>query len=437
MRHPAGTGGTRRRRCAAALLLLPFLLAGATPALAADRPGRGAGPCPGVSAPPGPPAPEELPAVPPLPVPDPPVGGLTGCADTHTGPVPPPPVGAASYVVADLGTGAVLAARAPHARHRPASTVKLLLALVVTELLPPDRVVVATAQDANTEGSRAGLGPGGRYTVEQLLQGLLLASGNDCANALARELGGVPAALAAMQDTASRLGALDTRPATPSGLDGPGMSASAYDLALIHREALTRPRIARTLTTPAVAFPGFPGRPGFQLGNDDGLLGEPGFLGGKNGFTDAARHAYVGAVERGGRRLVVTLVRGEMRPVRMVDQARALLDWAAAVPASARGIGTLVAPGTTGPGAPTTAPGGAPAGSAAPDTAPPGGPAPGATAPGDTAPGDTAPGDTAPGTAAGARDATAPLPAALAAIAAAAVLLVLAVAVLRRRRHRG
>ncbi|WP_238589065.1 D-alanyl-D-alanine carboxypeptidase family protein [Pseudonocardia sp. HH130629-09] len=302
--------------------------------------------CPGQDAPPGPPAREEAVPVAPLPVPSPAVGGLDGCGDAHAGPVPPPPVGVASYVVADLDSGAVLAARAPHTREHPASTIKLLLALVVDERLPMDRVVVGTTEDANVDGSRAGIGPGGRYTVDQLLHGLLLSSGNDAANALARELGGVPATLAAMREEAADLGALDTRPATPAGLDGPGMSSSAYDLNLLLRAALERPRIAAALTTRNIPFPGFADKPGFLLGNDDRLLGTPGFLGGKNGFTDAARHTFVGAMERDGRRLVVAVVRGEQRPVRMVDQARALLDWGFGAPAT--GIGTLVEPGTTG-----------------------------------------------------------------------------------------
>lgn len=346
---PAGPGSPRRP---AARLLVPVVVALALAGAAGTAPVASAAPvavaagCPGQEVPPGPPAREETVPVPPLPVPSPPVGRLGGCGDTHAGPVPPPPVGVASYVVADLDSGAVLAARAPHARQRPASTIKLLLALVVDERLPMDRVVVGTADDANVDGSRAGIGPGGRYTVDQLLHGLLLSSGNDAANALARELGGVPATLAAMRDEARRLGALDTRPATPAGLDGPGMSASAYDLGLLLRAVLERPRIAAAPTTRSIPFPGFADKPGFLLGNDDRLLGAPGFLGGKNGFTDAARHTFVGAMERDGRRLVVALVRGEPRPVLMVDQARALLDWGFGAPAT--GIGTLVEPGTTG-----------------------------------------------------------------------------------------
>ncbi|MBW0103388.1 D-alanyl-D-alanine carboxypeptidase [Pseudonocardia sp. KRD-291] len=299
------------------------------------------------------------------------------CADAHaSGAAPPPPVGIASYVVADLDSGAVLAVRAPHARHRPASLLKLFTALVATSRLDPARVVTATAEDANIDGSRAGIGPGGRYTVAQLLTGLLLDSGNDTASALARTLGGTPATLAAVQDTARSLGAMDTRPATPSGLDGPGMSSSAYDLALAFRAAVARPQIARLMLTRTAPFPGFGGKPGFLLANDNPLLGTPGTIGGKTGFTDAARHTFVGAVDRGGRRLVVVLVRGEQRPVRMVDSARTLLDWGFAVPRTAAPVGTLVEPGTVAPGG-ASAPSTATPGTADPATGPPARPADG------------------------------------------------------------
>src|SRR5690606_39526019 len=91
---------------------------------------------------------------------------------------------------ADLDTGAVLAAQAPHARHRPASTLKVLTALTAIRSLNPDQVVQGTAEDQAIEGSKAGIGPGGQYTVRQLLAGLLLNSGNDTAQALARAMGG-------------------------------------------------------------------------------------------------------------------------------------------------------------------------------------------------------------------------------------------------------
>jgi serine-type D-Ala-D-Ala carboxypeptidase (penicillin-binding protein 5/6) len=304
-----------------------------------------AGVCAGHEAPAGPAAVEETVVVPPLPVPAEPVGGsaLGRCGDVLPAGAPAPPVvSAAGWVVADLDSGAVLAAHDPHGRQRPASTLKILTTLVVRERLDPDAEVVATPEDVAVDGSRAGIGPGGHYTVRQLLAGLLLNSGNDTAMALARTMGGTEATLAAMQARAAAVGALDTRPATPSGLDGPGMSSSAYDLALLFRLALRDPLVRETLATPTVPFPGFADKPGFTLWNDDPLLRSyPGALAGKTGFTDAARHTFVGAAERDGRRLVVALVRGEQQPVRMVGQASALLDYGFALPAGTT-VGTLV-----------------------------------------------------------------------------------------------
>ena len=288
-----------------------------------------------------------LPAPEPLPLPEEPVGGerMGECGLVLPEGAPPPPadITAASWVLADLHSGAVLAAKDPHARHRPASTIKLLTALVVVERLPLDQVVIGTQADADQIGSGVGVGPDGRYTVAELLAGLLLRSGNDAAFALARALGGLPETLRAMQQRAEQLGALDTRPATPSGLDGPGMSSSAYDLAVIFRAALAQPPLAQLMRIPQVAFPGFRDKPGFLVSNDNQLLANyPGALGGKTGFTDDARHTYVGAAQRDGRPLVVVLMRGEQRPIRMWEQGARLLDYGFALPESAEPVGELV-----------------------------------------------------------------------------------------------
>lgn len=329
------------------LALTAGLLSGAAPASA----------CPDQDSPP--PVAAET-AVAPLPRPAEPVGGpaLGTCGDV--GPAGVPAVGAASYVLADLDTGEVLAARAPHARHRPASTLKVLTALVAVRTLNPDTVVDGTAEDLLIEGSKAGIGPGGHYTVAQLLAGLLLNSGNDTAEALARAMGGDAALLAAMTGTAAKIGALDTRPATVSGLDGPGMAMSAYDLAAVYRVAMREKLFAMTIAQRSVPFPGYGAMPGFALSNNDRLVANyPDLLGAKAGFTDDSRHTIVGAAQRGGRRLVVAVMRGEQTPVPMWRQAADLLDWGFAQPAvSPSRIGVLVdtAPRPPDPPASTAAP---------------------------------------------------------------------------------
>jgi D-alanyl-D-alanine carboxypeptidase (penicillin-binding protein 5/6) len=290
---------------------------------------------------PGEPSPE------PLPVPEDPVGGprMGECGIVQPeGSKAPPKVTAATWVISDLDSGAVLAAKDPHARERPASLIKVLLAIVVVRELSPETVVTGTQEDANQEGTRVGIGPGGKYTVEQLLDALVMRSGNDAAHALAGALGGTEEAIGKMNALAKELGALDTRAATPSGLDGPGMMTSAYDQSLIFRAAMGHEEFATAAKTQKINFPGYGGKAGFQVNNDNRLLGEyEGFLGGKTGFTDDARHTYVGGAERDGKRLAVVLLRGEREQDPLAVQGAALLDYGFALAkADPKPVGELV-----------------------------------------------------------------------------------------------
>lgn len=270
-------------------------------------------------------------------------------------PAPPPEVAAsaAGWVLADLDSGEILAAKDAHARQRPASTIKVLTALTALRELKLDDTLVATQEDANQEGTRIGLLPGMTYGVGQVFQAMLMGSGNDAAHALAMKMGGVPATLEKMNALATEIGALDTRAATPSGLDGPGMSTSAYDLATIFRLAMREPAFANAIATPMMFLPGAPGQPPFELWSDNQVLRNyPGGLGGKTGFTDDARHTFIGSAQRDGRRLVAVMVRGENQPVRLSHQTMAMLDYGFSLP-NGTSVGELV---TTSPRAPEAAP---------------------------------------------------------------------------------
>lgn len=279
----------------------------------------------------------------PLPVPTPAVGGdqLAGCgviADPSAGPVPQR-LTSAGWLIADLESGQVIAAKDPHGRYRPASTIKVLLALVVLDELDLGAPVVPTVEDWSTEGDSCGMGPGGVYTVRDVLTGLLLVSGNDCANALARELGGVDATLEKMNDRAAQLGATDTRAASPSGLDAAGMSSSPYDLALMFRAAMTEPTFREIIAMPTFRFPGYPRRPDvpgdkdhppYDMYSTNRLLldGYPGMLGGKTGYTDDARKTFVGAAERDGRTVIIVQMFGLSVDGDLYwDQAKAMFDY--------------------------------------------------------------------------------------------------------------
>jgi D-alanyl-D-alanine carboxypeptidase len=147
----------------------------------------------------------------------------------------------------------------------------------------------------------------------------------------------------AMNEVAESIGAHDTVAGTPSGLDMAGQTSSPYDLALVFRRLVADPAAVALLRTPVAQMPAVEGRsPGYQIQNQNPLADSPGTLGGKTGFTDAARHTYVTAAERDGRRLVVSVMGTENVPLRAADQAALLLDWGFAVPAGTAGVGRLV-----------------------------------------------------------------------------------------------
>ncbi|HTM86138.1 MAG TPA: D-alanyl-D-alanine carboxypeptidase, partial [Mycobacterium sp.] len=207
-----------------------------------------------------------------------------------------------------------------------------------------DTPVAGTAEDAAAEGTKVGVAPGGNYTIYQLLHGLLMHSGNDAAHALAVQLGGMPVAVDKINVLAARLGGRDTRAATPSGLDGPGMSTSAYDIGLFYRYAWTNPTFAEIVATRDFPFPGRGESPGYQLQNDNQLLYRyPGALGGKTGYTDDAGQTFVGAAERDGRKLVAVLLHGTRQPIAPWEQAAHLLDYGFAIPPGTQ-VGALVEP---------------------------------------------------------------------------------------------
>ena len=259
-----------------------------------------------------------------------------GAARIPAGPAP-------AWIVADLDSGRILAGRDEYVTHPPASTIKVLLALVVLDELPLDATIVADAADAAAECNCAGVTAGRVYTTQELLDGLLLVSGNDAANTLAHMLGGTDVAVAKMNAKALQLGATGTRAGSPSGLDGPGIDGytTPHDLAVLFRAALENPVFTAITSSPTATFPGANGP--VTLFNQDELLGRyPGMLGGKTGFTDPARKTFVGAAARDGRRLVVAMMYGlvvEGGPTYW-DQASGLLDWGFAQDGSA-GIGTL------------------------------------------------------------------------------------------------
>jgi len=265
---------------------------------------------------------------------------------------PPLPknLAAASWVLADLDSGTILAARDPHGRYQPASILKILTSITVLPHLPGRQVVTVSLAAAHTEGSAVGLLAGAKYTVDDLFRALMLVSGNDAATALAEANGGVAQTVGQMNTKAEQLGAYDTVVETPSGLDGWKQLTSAYDMALVLRAALDDPRFLAYDRTRTAAYAAKKSRYGtvgaYQFGSQmqNFFDGVPGALAAKTGFTDAALSTYVCAAERRGRRLGIVFLRNKRVPLDQWQQAAALFNWGFELKPGLEPVGRLAGP---------------------------------------------------------------------------------------------
>ncbi|QYC38642.1 D-alanyl-D-alanine carboxypeptidase DacF precursor [Nonomuraea coxensis DSM 45129] len=253
----------------------------------------------------------------------------------------PPKTKATSYVIADVDTGQVLAAKDAHGRYLPASTLKTLTALTLIPKLDKNLRIRPSQNACNQEGSAVGLTPKATYRVDDLFKGLMMTSGNDAAMALAEVNGGLAKTMREMNEEAKRLQANDTVAKTPSGLDKPGQSSSAYDLALIARAGLANRDFLRYISTKTANFPAPKGKT-YQISNHNKLLWRyQGMIGVKNGWTSKALGSFVGAATRGGHTIMVSVMRHEGYFWEEVGQ---LLDWGFSVRGKVTPVGQLVDP---------------------------------------------------------------------------------------------
>lgn len=253
-----------------------------------------------------------------------------------------PPTVAASWVVADLDTGAILGAKDPHGRFLPASTLKALTATTLIPKLDPLALVTPTFEDVNVDGSKVGLVENVKYAVSEVFTAMLVVSGNDAADTLATANGGVAKTVAEMNATAARLQANDTHAVNDNGLDAPTQLSSAYDLALIGRAGMQLPSFRAYVSTKSSHIRG-PNGSQIPISTHDKLIyNYPGALGIKNGYTVAAHATFIGAAKRGNHTLIVTLMKTDPR---YWPEAASLLTWGfAAEQAGATPVGQLVDP---------------------------------------------------------------------------------------------
>ena len=259
-----------------------------------------------------------------------------------SGAIPLPQVPASAYVIADAKTGQVLAAKDAHGLFPPASTLKMLTAITLIPRLNPNATVLATQQAADTEEYDVGLVAGHRYKVSDLFDALLLISANDAAVALTQATGSLAKGMAMINAEARHLQAYDVVAKQPSGLPAAGQVTSAYDQALIARQALAIPAFMKYDSTLAAEFPITPKR-SVPLVNQNTLLTKyKGGIGGKIGWTETAEATYIGMARRNGTTLIVTVL--HCTSLREITSGEKLLNWGFTMDGKVRPVGELVSP---------------------------------------------------------------------------------------------
>jgi D-alanyl-D-alanine carboxypeptidase (penicillin-binding protein 5/6) len=255
---------------------------------------------------------------------------------------PLPQIPASAYVIADARTGQVLAAKDAHGLFPPASTLKVLTAVTLIPLLNANATVLASKDAAQTAEFDVGLVAGRRYKVSDLFRAVLLISANDAAVALTEATGSLAKGMALINAEAHHLQAYDVVAKVPNGLPADGQVESAYDEALIARQALATPAFMKYDSTLVAPFRDSP-QTKVSLVNQNRLLTDyPGGIGGKIGWTVAAEATYVGMARRHGVTLIVTVL--HCTALQEITAGEQLLNWGFAMDGKVRPVGELVPP---------------------------------------------------------------------------------------------
>lgn len=230
-----------------------------------------------------------------------------------------PWITAHAAIVIENTTGTVLYAKNPHQTRAPASTTKILTALLALERGGLDEIVTVSRYAAGTRGSSARLYTGQRIRMIDLLHGLLLNSGNDAAVAVAEHISGSEDAFVRlMNERAMELGALNTRFQNPHGLDKPGHFSTAYDLAQLARLALLYPTFAEIVAKQTYSYDG-----GAFTNTNKLLWSYEGLEGIKTGTTGQAGYCLVATATQDGMQLITVVLGSTDR----WSDTRKLLDY--------------------------------------------------------------------------------------------------------------
>ncbi len=236
---------------------------------------------------------------------------------------PPPSLSAHSVIALDVNSMVPLYEKEADQKLFPASTTKIMTALVALEHYPLDQVI--TVGKTKVDGNLIGLLPGERITVENLLYGALVGSGNDAAQAVAEGFpGGSSAFVEAMNKKAKDLQLLNSHFTNPVGLDEEGHYSTAQDLARLTVEAVKNPIFVRIVSTSAVVVSDVTGKTNHFLKNTNELIGRlEGVKGVKTGWTQNAGECLIALTERKGEKILTVVLGSEDR----FGETQKLIEW--------------------------------------------------------------------------------------------------------------
>lgn len=229
----------------------------------------------------------------------------------------PPHFSSPAVLAMDFDTGQILYQKNAHQRMYPASTTKILTALVAVDHFKDADSLEVTAE-ALVGGSSMGLKLGEKLTFRSLLYGMLLNSGNDASYTLAINYpGGFEAFVAAMNEKATQMGLADSHFTNPAGFDNPDQYSSTFDLAKIAREAAQNRQIQTVVETKQTDVYNH------NLFNLNKLLNLDGVIGFKTGTTEEAGQNFVGLVERKNHKVITVVLGSQDR----FAESKKLMDW--------------------------------------------------------------------------------------------------------------
>ncbi len=234
-----------------------------------------------------------------------------------------PQIYSAGAVAIDVDSGEILFERNSTKRLSPASTTKIMTALVAKDHFKAGDVLTVRS-DSLVGGSTMGLSAGEEMSFRSLLYGMMLNSGNDAAFTIAGNYpGGVSGFVAQMNAKVSEMGLMDTHFQNPAGFDNSNHYSSALDLAKIAREASMDPQISRIVSTKETSVMSWDKAHNHLLKNLNKLLGEEGIQGFKTGTTDLAGESLVTLVERDGHKVITVVLNSPDR----FSETRLMIDW--------------------------------------------------------------------------------------------------------------